>query len=129
MSEFLYLYRNGEKLSPEQMQQQIGRWMAWMKELEGKGGLKNVGHPLERSGVVVSGATRTVTDGLFAEAKDVVGGYSIVDVFYHAALGQLLARAGDCTAAKLHFTRAIQLARSPMEAAFLARSAARFGAD
>jgi len=29
MSEFLFLYRNGEKLSPEQMQQQMGRWMAW----------------------------------------------------------------------------------------------------
>jgi hypothetical protein len=79
MSEFLYLYRNGEKLSPEQMQQQMGRWMAWMKELEGKGVLKNAGHPLEGSGVLVSGARRTVTDGLFAEAKDVIGGYSIVE--------------------------------------------------
>jgi hypothetical protein len=79
MSEFLFLYRNSEKLSPEQMQQQMGRWMAWMKELEGKGVLKNVGHPLERSGKLVSGAKRAVTDGLFAEAKDVIGGYSIVE--------------------------------------------------
>jgi RNA polymerase sigma-70 factor (ECF subfamily) len=50
-------------------------------------------------------------------------------VFYHAALGQLSARAGDRTAAELHFARAIQLARSPMEAAFLTHCAARFGAD
>ena len=79
MSEYLFLYRNGEKLSPEQMQQQMGRWMAWMKELEAKGALKNVGHPLERSGKLVSGQKRVVTDGLFAEAKDVVGGYSIIE--------------------------------------------------
>ena len=79
MSEFLFLYRNGDKLSPEQMQQQMGRWMAWMKELEGKGVLKSMGHPLERSGKLVSGAKRVVTDGLFAEAKDVIGGYSIVE--------------------------------------------------
>jgi hypothetical protein len=79
MSEFLYLYRNGEKLSPEQMQQQMGKWMGWMKELEQKGVLKNMGQPLDRSGVLVSGAKRTVTDGLFAEAKDVIGGYSIVE--------------------------------------------------
>ena len=79
MSEFLFLYRNADKLSPEQMQQQMGKWMAWMKELETKGVLKSVGHPLERSGKLVSGPKRAVTDGLFAEAKDIVGGYSIVE--------------------------------------------------
>jgi hypothetical protein len=79
MSEFVYLYRNGEKLSPEQMQQQMGRWMTWMKDLEAKGVLKSAGHPLERAGKLVSGAKRTVTDGLFAEAKDVIGGYSIIE--------------------------------------------------
>ena len=61
MSEFLFLYRNGEKLSPEQMQQQMGRWMAWLKELGEKGVLKSAGHPLDRSGKLVSGAKRTVT--------------------------------------------------------------------
>jgi hypothetical protein len=78
MSEFIYLYRSGEKLSPAQMQEQMGRWMAWMKDLEAKGVLKNAGQPLERSGKLVTGTKRTVTDGLFAEAKDVVGGFSIV---------------------------------------------------
>jgi len=79
MSEFVYLYRNGEKMSPEQMQQQMGRWVAWMKDLETKGALKNPGHPLERSGKVVSGSNRAVSDGLFAEAKDVIGGFTIVE--------------------------------------------------
>jgi hypothetical protein len=79
MSEFLFLYRNGEKMSPETMQQQMGKWMAWMKELGEKGVLKSAGQPLERSGKLVSGPKKTVTDGLFAEAKDVIGGYSIVE--------------------------------------------------
>ena len=79
MAQYMYLYRNGDKLSPEQMQAQMGRWMAWMKELEAKGVLASAGHPLDRSGKLVAGKARTVTDGLFAEAKDIIGGYSIVE--------------------------------------------------
>lgn len=79
MSEYVFLYRNGNTLSPEVMQKQMGKWMAWLKDLGEKGVLKNAGQPLERSGKLVSGSARTVTDGLFAEAKDVIGGYSIVE--------------------------------------------------
>ena len=79
MSEFVFLYRNGEKMSPETMQKQMGKWSAWLKELGEKGVLKNAGQPLDRSGKLVSGSARTVTDGLFAEAKDIIGGYSIVE--------------------------------------------------
>jgi hypothetical protein len=80
MSEFVYLYRGGERPtgSPEQMQQQMQKWMAWMKELGDKGHLKDPGHPLERTGKLVKGKQKTVTDGPFAEAKDVVGGYTLV---------------------------------------------------
>lgn len=77
MSEFLYLYRGGDRpQSPAGMQQQMQRWMAWMKELGEKGHMKNQGHPLERTGKVVHG--KTVTDGPFAE-KDMVGGYSLIE--------------------------------------------------
>ena len=79
MSEYLFLYRNGEKMSPETMQKQMVKWNAWMKELGEKGVLKSAGQPLERSGKLVTGPKRAVTDGLFAEAKDVIGGYSIVE--------------------------------------------------
>jgi hypothetical protein len=80
MSEFVYLYRGGERPSgsPEQMQQQMQKWMAWMKDLTDKGHIKDPGHPLERTGKLVRGRQRAVTDGPFAEAKDVVGGYTIV---------------------------------------------------
>jgi len=79
MSEFLFLYRGGEaQRSPERMQQMMQKWMAWLKELGEKGHIKDQGQPLERTGKVVRGRQKTVTDGPFAEAKDVVGGYTIV---------------------------------------------------
>jgi hypothetical protein len=81
MSEFLYLYRGGERPSgsPDQMQRQMQTWMTWMKELGDQGHIKNPGHPLEPSGKLVKGPQKTVTDGPFAEAKDVIGGYTLVE--------------------------------------------------
>lgn len=88
MSEFLYMYRGGERPgSPEQMEQQMQKWGAWMKQLSEKGHIKDPGHPLERAGKVVQGKQRTVTDGPYAEAKDLVGGYTLVEAkdLAHAA--------------------------------------------
>jgi hypothetical protein len=80
MSEFVYLYRGGEtNRSPERMQQTMQKWMAWFKELGEKGHIKEPGHPLERAGKLVRGKQKTVTDGPFAEAKDVVGGYTLIE--------------------------------------------------
>ena len=80
MSEFLFLYRGGSREgSPEQTQQVMQKWMAWFKDLGDKGHVKNVGQPLERTGKLVKGKQKTVTDGPFAEAKDVVGGYSLIE--------------------------------------------------
>ena len=96
MSEFLYLYRNAvdaPAASPEQMQQTMGKWMAWMKELSSKGNLKKPGNPLEPKGKVVKGIQRTVTDGPYAEAKDIIGGYTIVEA---NDLAQAVALAEGC---------------------------------
>ncbi len=80
MSEFLYLYRGGESgRSPEKMQEMMQKWMAWLKDLGEKGHIKDQGQPLERAGKLVKGKQKTVTDGPFAEAKDVVGGYTLIE--------------------------------------------------
>jgi hypothetical protein len=80
MSEFLYLYRGGEQgRSPEKMQQMMQKWMTWLKELGQKGHVKDQGQPLERAGKLVKGKQKAVTDGPFAEAKDVVGGYTLIE--------------------------------------------------
>jgi len=79
MSEFMYLYRGGTRATnPEQMQKVMQKWMGWFKDLGDKGNLKDAGHPLDPAGKVVRGRQKPVTDGPFAEAKDVVGGYSVV---------------------------------------------------
>ena len=57
MSEFVFLYRGGEPPagSPEEMQQQMQRWMGWLKGLADQGFVKDPGHPLEKGGMVFSG--------------------------------------------------------------------------
>ncbi len=79
MSEYVFLYRGGENgRSPERAQQMMQKWMVWLKDLSQKGHVKDQGQPLERSGKLVKGSQKTVTDGPFAEAKDVVGGYTLI---------------------------------------------------
>ena len=79
MSEFLYLYRGGERpASPAAAQQEMQRWMTWLKELGEKGHVKAPGHPIERTGKLVSGKNKSVTDGPYAE-KDMVGGYTLIE--------------------------------------------------
>src|SRR5207248_10168843 len=41
--------------------------------------IKNPGHPLERAGKLVKGKQRTITDGPYAESKDIIGGYTLVE--------------------------------------------------
>jgi len=79
MSEFVYLYRGGHPdHSPEGMQQTMQKWMTWLSDLGAKGHIKDQGQPLDRTGKLVKGKQKAVTDGPFAEAKDVVGGYTLV---------------------------------------------------
>jgi hypothetical protein len=81
MSDYLFIYRGGsnpQERTPEEMQKTMQRWTAWLKELGDTGHLKDLGNPLERTGKVVKGRDKAVTDGPFAEAKDLVGGYSLV---------------------------------------------------
>lgn len=88
MTTFTFLYRGREMSpSPEQMQKTTEKWLAWFKELEGKGAIGNIGHPLEDTGKVVTGNNKLVQDGPFAEAKDVIAGFTMVeaDSLEHAA--------------------------------------------
>jgi hypothetical protein len=67
-------------LSAEETQQVISQWMAWFKGLTETG--KAVGgNPLAPSGKIVSGKNgRVVADGPFAESKEAIGGYFMLDV-------------------------------------------------
>jgi hypothetical protein len=78
MSEFVFLYRGGDRpMSPEVVQQNLHHWTAWFKDLAAKGHMVDRGQPLDRSGKMVNNA-KVVLDGPFAEAKDVIGGYTLI---------------------------------------------------
>src|SRR5260370_16928304 len=85
MSEFVFLFRSTDAASraamgsPEQMQKSMQTWMTWMQQLADKGHIKDRGNPLERTGKLVTGKQRTITDGPYAEAKDIVGGYTLIE--------------------------------------------------
>ncbi|HEY7316912.1 MAG TPA: YciI family protein, partial [Candidatus Binatia bacterium] len=75
-----YLYRGADRGgSPEKMQERMQQWMAWFKQLTEQGHIKDIGQPLEHAGKMVKGKQKTVTDGPFAETKDIVGGYTLVE--------------------------------------------------
>lgn len=65
-------------LSPEQMQERMGKWFAWGSKMENAGILRG-GEALTPDIRRVSGANRTVTDLTSAEAKEIVGGYYIIE--------------------------------------------------
>jgi hypothetical protein len=81
MSNYLFLFRGGdsarENQSPEEMQQHMQKWGAWMGGLKEKGKLVD-GLPLAKEGKVVEKAGEVITDGPFAEGTEIVGGYLIV---------------------------------------------------
>jgi hypothetical protein len=83
MADFLFVYRSSEgagsraEFSPEEMQQVMQKWSAWIREAMQKGWMTNPGDALKPEGKVLK-STKVVTDGPFVESKEIVGGYSIV---------------------------------------------------
>ena len=79
----MLLYRIGEwynKLSHAELQELINQNKAWFERLTAQGKAKP-GHALERAGAFVSGKNgRFITDGPFAESKEAIGGFLILDV-------------------------------------------------
>jgi hypothetical protein len=90
MTEYLFLYRGGMRAnSPQDAQQVMQKWMSWFAELDRTGHLKDRGQPLDGAGKVVAGKQKTVTDGPFAETKDLVGGFSLIEAADLSAAAEL----------------------------------------
>ena len=81
MANFLFIYRGGSEAesqySPEEIQQYMQKWMDWIGEGFAKGWMVDPGDALKPESLVVN-AKKVVSDGPFPEAKEVVGGYSVV---------------------------------------------------
>jgi hypothetical protein len=85
MSQFVLLFRASEAEqreymgTPERAQRSMQAWLGWIRDLEARGHLKDPGQPLDRGGKVVRGNKKVVTDGPYAEAKDLVLGFIVVE--------------------------------------------------
>lgn len=80
MSQFLFLYRGGSQPeSPDEGQKVMQKWVSWMEGLAKDGHMVDRGQPLEPGGKVVRGSEKTITDGPYAETKDLVGGFTVID--------------------------------------------------
>src|SRR5262249_255184 len=94
--QYMLLFRGNDwhkGLSPEQMQQVADHWMAWFKGLTDQGRAVS-GQPLKGEGRIVSGKNgRVVADGPFAESKEAIGGYFLLQV---NSLDEAIAIAKDC---------------------------------
>jgi hypothetical protein len=81
MSNFIYIFRGGQtpNASPEAMQAQMQKWMNWIQRLKERGTYIS-GEPLQPGGKVVSSssAKKIITDGPFAEGKEVVAGFFLI---------------------------------------------------
>ncbi|MDA8019115.1 MAG: YciI family protein [Thermoanaerobaculia bacterium] len=82
MPKFMFLQRSGEECakerSPKEMQQSMQVWGAWMSEGLSAGWLLDPGDALQPGGKVLQ-RDGTVTDGPFAESKELVGGYCMIE--------------------------------------------------
>lgn len=84
-----------ESLSPEEMQKVIGRYMAWSDGMKEKGKLIGGQKLVDGEGRVIRATNGTITmiDGPFAETKELLGGYFILDVSGYDEVRELVA---DC---------------------------------
>lgn len=81
-------------LSPDEIQNIMTRWNSWFEGLKNQGKVL-AGSPLENEGRVVVGKAGGVADGPFAESKEAIGGYFLLEV---ANLEEAVAIARNCPA-------------------------------
>jgi len=87
----LLIYNEPEGLSPAEAQAEMPKWMAYTEALRAAGALV-ADNALEAAGTAttlrVRGGGRMLTDGPFAETKEALAGYYVIDVAdLDAALG------------------------------------------
>lgn len=81
MKDFMFIFRGPTpedlNMSPEESQASMQKWYEWIGDLVAKGRYVG-GDPLFKEGKTVQGKKPVVTDGPFAEGKELLGGYFIL---------------------------------------------------
>ena len=80
MEKFMLIFHgaNSNDLSPQQMESQMGKWMAWVDKLNAEGRYVS-GEPLLPGGKLLTAQNKKGTDGPYTEGKEVVGGFFIIN--------------------------------------------------
>ncbi len=96
-SSYMFIFREPATASgqaPVESPESFQRWLDWVERLRAKGQYVG-GDPLEPvPGSVLRGKqTVTVTDGPYAEAKEIVGGYMVIRA---ASLAEAITIAREC---------------------------------
>jgi hypothetical protein len=96
MPQFALIFRGGSVetsgLSPSEMQAHLRKWYEWSDALAAAG-RRSGGKPLEAVGKTLRGKDRLVTDGPYAEAKDLVTGVLTISA---DSLDEAAVLARDC---------------------------------
>ena len=96
MAKFMFVFRGGAyvrpDLSPDEAQAHFQKWMDWVKAMTEAESFVG-GDPLSTEGQVIRGNGKAVSDGPYAEAKDLVTGYIMVETSDLAAASEI---ARDC---------------------------------
>ena len=74
----IFLGGDPSHLSPEAQQAHMGKWFAWVEKLR-KEQRYVAGEALLPGGKTVKGPKKAVTDGPFAESKEIVGGFFVLN--------------------------------------------------
>src|ERR1700755_1747159 len=79
MEKYMFIFCGGDPshLSPEKQQAHMGKWFEWVEKLKAEKRYVS-GEALLPGGKTVAGVKKVVTDGPFAESKEVVGGFFVL---------------------------------------------------
>lgn len=82
MKDFLLIFRSDysqwPQFSPEEMQENMKRWMDWIGGIAAQDKLIDRGNRLDRTTGKVLRPGHLVTDGPYAEIKESIGGYTAI---------------------------------------------------
>lgn len=81
LKEFMLIFMGVDyaemNLSPEEIQKRAKAWMGWQEKMQKLDVLQH-GNALQSELKRISGPSRTITDRMAVESKEIIGGYYIV---------------------------------------------------